>query len=51
MDSHRRVDKMYKTMKHGEKAAKSARNMNCEASWGWTILIFIGITILIMCLI
>lgn len=44
------IDTMYKTIKHGEKARRAAREMNSEACWGWTILVFLGLTLLIMCL-
>lgn len=44
------IDTMYKTIKHGEKAQQAAKEIGSEACWGWTVLVFLGLILLIMCL-
>lgn len=44
------VDHTYKTMKSGQKASQAAREMGCEAEYGCAMVIFLGIILVIACL-
>lgn len=43
------VDIMLRRERHGRQGNEAASEMNCEAGWGWTILLFLGMILLIAC--